>query len=110
MSDRSFRHRDRGFTLVEMIVVVVLMGLVTAAISFAALAMLRTAPQAGEHTNHANVQSSLLSWLSRDLASAPAHNYTAAAGGMAIANGGVPVWAWLTNPRSGQRYQRRFGD
>ena len=44
--------------------VVVLMGLVTAVISFAALTILRIAPRAGaDRTDHANARSSLLSWL-----------------------------------------------
>ena len=88
MIDRQ-HPATRGFTLVEMIVVVVLMGLVTAAISFAALTILRIAPRAGDRTDHANAQSSLLSWLSRDLAGVPAHDYTTT-GGVAIATAVCP--------------------
>lgn len=74
--------RDRGFTLVEMIVVVVLMGLTTSAVAFAALAMLRTTPQSGDRVDRAAAQTSLLRWLNRDVTSVPPVAFTVVVGGV----------------------------
>jgi prepilin-type N-terminal cleavage/methylation domain-containing protein len=76
--------RDQGFTLVELIVVTVLLGLVTSALAFAATVMMRTGPLAEERIDDARGTSSLASWLSRDLASTPGQTWQAATGGVDI--------------------------
>ncbi len=75
-------QRDQGFTLVELIVVTVLLGLVTSALAFAATVMMRTGPLAEERIDDARGTSSLASWLSRDLASTPGQTWQAATGGI----------------------------
>lgn len=74
--------RDQGFTLVELIVVTVLLGLVTSALAFAATVMMRTGPLAEERIDDARGTSSLASWLSRDLSSTPGQPWQSATGGI----------------------------
>lgn len=65
-------ERDQGFTLVELIMVMLLMGIVTAAIGAAAIVVLRAAPSTQFRIEDARATRSLQTWLSYDVGSAPA--------------------------------------
>lgn len=65
------RHDDRGFTLVEMLIVVTIMATLTAAISAAIIVALRTTPSAEKRVHDARSVQGLVTWLPQDVDAAP---------------------------------------
>lgn len=71
------RHRgaDRGLTLVEMLIVVSLLGLVMFVIAAAFITILRVTPSTHYRIDDARSTRGLQTWLARDIASTPPHDY-----------------------------------
>lgn len=63
------RDADRGFTLIEVMVVAVLLGLITAVIAFAITTVLRVTPVAESQVTNARSIQGLTAWFSSDAAS-----------------------------------------
>ena len=71
MGDRSHLD-DRGFTLIEAVIVVVLLGLVSLVIGFAITTVLRVTPTAESRVSTARSVQGLTVWFPADVASAVA--------------------------------------
>jgi prepilin-type N-terminal cleavage/methylation domain-containing protein len=69
--DRPGRRRDGGFTLVELLIVISLVGLVATVLSSAIIVILRTAPSSELRIDDARSTRGLATWLSHDVASTP---------------------------------------
>jgi prepilin-type N-terminal cleavage/methylation domain-containing protein len=65
------RRTDKGFTLVELLIVISLMGLVVTVLSSAIIVILRTAPTTELRIDDARSTRGLATWLSHDVASTP---------------------------------------
>ena len=65
------RHRDRGFTLVELIISVVILGIVMVVISSLFLVILRTPASAKVRADDARSLLAISTWLPNDVASVP---------------------------------------
>lgn len=66
------RHGDRGFSLVETVVVISLIGVVSAVIGLAVTTSLRTAAPSIDRVDDTRSVQGLVAWLPRDAASTPA--------------------------------------
>ena len=70
-----FRHTaerdDQGFTVVELLIVVVVMGTLVSTLAAALVLSLRTAPRAEDRLDDARSTRALATWLSYDTTSAP---------------------------------------
>ncbi len=70
--DAAGRSRpDGGFTLVELVVVISLVGLVTTVLAAAIVVSLRTTPSTADRLDDARATRALATWLSHDTTSAP---------------------------------------
>lgn len=67
----SGTHRDRGFTLIEVIIVLVILGIVMSSLSLALSVALRTNPDNQSRVDDARATRSLATWLSYDVSSTP---------------------------------------
>jgi len=68
---RRPNHRDEGFTLVEVLIVVVLLGLISTVIAGAVIVVLRTAPSTEVRAEDARSVQGLVTWLPQDVDAAP---------------------------------------
>lgn len=75
MADRSSTQRSHGFTLVEVIVVVSILGLVAAAIAATFTVIVRTNPSSQERADDARALLNLTRWLPDDVASTYTYPY-----------------------------------
>jgi prepilin-type N-terminal cleavage/methylation domain-containing protein len=64
-------RRDRGFTLIEMLIVLTVMGTLTAVISSVIIVALRSTPSAEARVDDARGVQSLVTWLPQDVDAAP---------------------------------------
>jgi prepilin-type N-terminal cleavage/methylation domain-containing protein len=64
-----------GFTLVELLVVIALMGMLAAALSIAVVAVLRTNPQNSDRVDDARLLQGLTAWLPQDVDSTPSGSF-----------------------------------
>ena len=67
----SGTHRDGGFTLIEVIIVLVILGIVMSSLSLALSVALRTNPDNQSRVDDARATRSLATWLSYDVSSTP---------------------------------------
>jgi len=67
----SGTHRDGGFTLIEVIIVLVILGIVMSSLSLALSVALRTNPDNQSRIDDARATRSLATWLSYDVSSTP---------------------------------------
>lgn len=67
----SGTHRDEGFTLIEVIIVLVILGVVMSSLSLALSVALRTNPDNDNRVDDARSTRSLATWLSYDVSSTP---------------------------------------
>lgn len=67
----SDRRTDRGFTLIEVILVTVLIGVVVAVVAASLVIILRTTPGAQVRADDSRTYQGLVTWLPRDVASTP---------------------------------------
>ena len=81
--DAAGRSRpDGGFTLVELVVVISLVGLVTTVLAAAIIVSLRTTPQTADRLDDARATRALATWLSHDTTSTPPFLPEQAQGGL----------------------------
>lgn len=78
----SGTHRDGGFTLIEVIIVLVILGIVMSSLSLALSVALRTNPDNQSRIDDARATRSLATWLSYDVSSTPPFVGETAQGGM----------------------------
>lgn len=73
---RSRREEpDRGFTLIEILIVMSVMGIILGALSAAFVVIVRTSPSSELRVDDARSTRGLATWLSHDTASAPPYDY-----------------------------------
>jgi prepilin-type N-terminal cleavage/methylation domain-containing protein len=65
------RKADRGFTIVEVLIVVTLMGVLSVVLSAAVIVVLRTNPSNAERVDDARVLQGITTWLPQDIDSTP---------------------------------------
>lgn len=65
-------RRDRGFTLIEILIVTTILGMIVAALSGAVIVVLRASPTTEVRIDDARSTRGLSTWLSHDVASTPA--------------------------------------
>mgnify|MGYP000246919284 CR=1 FL=1 len=75
-------HRDDGFTLIEVIIVLVILGIVMSSLSLAFSVALRTNPDNESRVDDARSTRSLATWLSYDVSSTPPFVGETAQGGI----------------------------
>lgn len=85
MSNR--RRQDKGFTLPEVLITIVMISLVVGVIATALVVILRTSPAATARTDDSRTYQGLVTWFPRDVASTPskAANISNAPGSLACA-------------------------
>jgi prepilin-type N-terminal cleavage/methylation domain-containing protein len=79
-------RRDHGFTLVELVISVSLVGLITTVLAAAIVVSLRTIPDTENRLDDARATRALATWLSHDTTSAPRFLPEQAQGGINLAN------------------------
>lgn len=76
--------RDRGFTLVEVTITIVIMGVLMAAMSMAISIVLRTSPSTTDRIDDARATRGLSTWLAQDTMSTPPYLPETGQGGVNI--------------------------
>jgi prepilin-type N-terminal cleavage/methylation domain-containing protein len=71
VSDRPPRRRDGGFTLVELLIVIGLMGIIVSTLSAAIIVIIRTSPSTGLRIDDARTLRGISTWLAHDVTSTP---------------------------------------
>jgi prepilin-type N-terminal cleavage/methylation domain-containing protein len=91
MDQHGLRHhracaerRDSGFTLVEVTITIVIMGVLTAAMAMAISIVLRTSPDTTDRIDDARATRGLSTWLAQDTMSTPPYLPETSQGGMNI--------------------------
>jgi prepilin-type N-terminal cleavage/methylation domain-containing protein len=69
--DRRGSRRDGGFTVIEVLIVVTLMGLITATLSAAIIVILKATPSTGLRIDDARTLRGMSTWLAQDVTSTP---------------------------------------
>lgn len=64
-------RRDRGFTLIELVLAISILGIVVSAIAGASVVILRTTGPTSNRTDDARTLRGLTTWLAQDVASVP---------------------------------------
>jgi prepilin-type N-terminal cleavage/methylation domain-containing protein len=64
-------ERDGGFTLLELLISIALIGIVMPALAAAFTVVLRTTPSVGERTDNAHTLQGIVTWLAQDIDSTP---------------------------------------
>jgi prepilin-type N-terminal cleavage/methylation domain-containing protein len=65
------RHSDRGFTLVEVLVVIAVLGVLITALASTIVVILRTTPSTETRIDDARTTRGLVTWLTQDVMSTP---------------------------------------
>ena len=81
---RRAAHGDTGFTLIEVIIVLVILGVVMSTLSLALSVALRTNPDTESRIDDSRATRSLATWLSYDVSSTPPFVGETAQGGMVV--------------------------
>ncbi len=68
---KKFARCDRGFTLIETVIVMTTIGLIAAALAATVSVVLRTAPPTEERANDARSLQGLVTWIPQDVDAAP---------------------------------------
>jgi prepilin-type N-terminal cleavage/methylation domain-containing protein len=68
------RHSDRGFTLVEVLVVIAVLGVLITALASTIVVILRTTPSTETRIDDARTTRGLVTWLTQDVMSTPLAN------------------------------------
>ena len=90
-AERPMSRRDAGFTLVELVVAISLVGLVTTVLAAAIVVSLRTTPDTENRLDDARATRALATWLSHDTTSAPRFlPLQADQGGIDLSTGSTP--------------------
>lgn len=115
---RQCSRSDRGFTLIEVLVVISILGTIMSALAFAFVAIVKTTPGTETRIDDARSTRGLATWLSHDTTSAPPYLPEQAAGGIdlsAAANDcGVAVGdnilhlTWLEDGFSAKTYVANY--
>jgi prepilin-type N-terminal cleavage/methylation domain-containing protein len=88
MQPRLIRGRtDRGFTLIEVLIVISILGTIVSSLAFAFVAIVKTSPNIEVRIDDARSTRGLATWLSHDTTSAPPFLPAQAAGGIDISAG-----------------------
>ena len=72
------QRRDRGFTLIEVVIVMSTIGIIAAALAATVSVVLRTAPPTEERANDARSLQGLVTWIPQDVDAAPPSGFDTA--------------------------------
>jgi prepilin-type N-terminal cleavage/methylation domain-containing protein len=89
-ADQPATRSDGGFTLVELVVAISLVGLVTTVLAAAIVVSLRTTPDTENRLDDARATRALATWLSHDTTSAPRFRLPRDQGGIDLSTGSTP--------------------
>jgi len=89
LTDSRSRRTDRGFTLIEVLVVVVVLGMVMTALAAAFVVIVKANPTTDARTDDARSLDNLTTWLSRDVSSTLESGFVVGAAGSSCT--GVPA-------------------
>lgn len=99
MTDRDERQTDdRGFTLLEILIVVTIIGLVVTAIATTFIVIVRVTPDTDVRIDDARSTRGMATFLSHDTTSAPPYQNEMDGAGVPQTEGGVIVDTSLANP------------